>query len=106
LERRTEFIYASLLDVQSTIRSVDVRAGFVFLILFAPLAIGDKIVGSFVDLSGRHDPMAWAIPLCGLLWALSLGTLLLAVSAISDPSRHVSGAFSGRRADGPPKLGS
>lgn len=91
MERRTEFIYASLLDLQSTIRSIDVRAGFIFLILFSPLAVADKILGKFAELAKAHAPLTWAVIGCAVVWCVALATLFLTASAISDPAAHVSG---------------
>ena len=38
-----EFLYSAIEDTQDTIRSLDLRSGFVFLILCSPAPLADKI---------------------------------------------------------------
>lgn len=86
---KAEFLYASINDTQSTIRSIDVRAGFVFALLFLPLSVVDKMPVIFA-LPAKLPCLATAwIGITSSLWALAIITLFKCIVAIDNPAAHV-----------------
>jgi hypothetical protein len=91
MEQRTDFLYASLGDIQGTIRAIDVRIGFLLILLFAPMAVIDKIVDGYSDLIGFNILLKLVSILDIAAWLLAMLFLFLSVSAISNPANHVRG---------------
>ncbi|MBN8808220.1 MAG: hypothetical protein J0I47_08280 [Sphingomonas sp.] len=88
---RTDFLYASIADTQGTIRSIDVRAGFLFVVLFLPLSVLDKISTIYGFPAKLTGVMTGWIIIDILLWVLAIGALFRCVVAIDSPAAHVSG---------------
>lgn len=94
MRSRIDFLYSAIEDSQSTIRSIDVRAGFIFLILFSPIPIFDKILDAsthFMDAPKLIKLMASGAVVS---WILALYPLLMSVTAISNPFSHIKGSAS------------
>jgi hypothetical protein len=87
-----EFLNKSICDIQSTIRAVDVKAGFLIAILFTPLYGFDKLSPLLTTVFFESTFHAVLVISTVATWALAILTVLMTVSAISNPSRHVSGA--------------
>lgn len=86
---KTEFLYASINDTQSTIRSVDVRAGFVFVLLFLPLSVVDKLSVIFPLPAKLPCVFVVWIVIASILWLLAIITLFRCIVAIDNPATHV-----------------
>ncbi len=89
---RNDFLYASITDAQGTIRSIDVRAGFLFVVLFLPLSMLDKIWVIYGFPARPSKVMTGWIVVDLLIWALAIVALFNCVAAIDDPTRHIRGA--------------
>lgn len=92
MDKKIDFLYASILDTQATIRAIDVKSGFLFVLLFSPIY-------TFTNITHLHlailDEPGWfhcMIIADFSIWILAITSLLMSVAAISNPSNHVSGA--------------
>ncbi len=92
MEPNSEFLLASIQDIQSTIRAIDYKVSASLAGLLAPFAVIGKIHNTFVVLVMRAQYMGSisAIIFC-LLWALTLFFLLLAIAPIDNPAKHIDG---------------
>lgn len=90
-EEKKEFLYQSIADVQATIRAIDVKIGFMFVVLFLPLSVLDQVfdVGQSIYCSSQFLTLVGAVVV--LLWLLSVLVLFKGASAISSPASHVLG---------------
>ena len=88
---RTEFLYASIADTQSTIRSIDVRAGFLFVVLFIPLSLLDKVRAILAFPAHPAPAMTVWCVVALAVWLLAIIALFRTVVAIDNPSKHVTG---------------
>lgn len=86
---KKEFLYAAIADAQGTIRSLDVRAGFIFVVLLLPVSIMDKIFPLLVSGFESNNYKYIIIGLSFLLWALGLLSLFRCIFAIDNPSNHI-----------------
>jgi len=98
--QKIEFLYKSIEDTQSTIRAIDIKASFMFVIVFLPitalkeiLEIGDLLITT----SGYY---CFPIVLTIILWFISLYLLFKTIVSISNPAEQIggdkpSGAFYG-----------
>ncbi len=86
-----DFLYASIADVQATIRGIDVKAGFLFVVLFSPIyefSQTDKVLKAIGSNGGLFVCL---VLFDGLVWLASIITLLMAVATISNADRHIDG---------------
>lgn len=92
---KAEYLYASIADTQGTIRSIDVRAGFLFVVLFLPLSVVDKIPALYGFPEKLTCVMyAWVIA-ASFFWLLAVLALFRCVVAIDNPADHVAGTAKG-----------
>lgn len=85
VNQKTEFLYNVIGDIQQTIKALDVKLGFLFVVYFIPV----------IGYESAFDVAAWLKNSCGCFFALSVATagvwlfgfinLILAVSPISCP---------------------
>jgi hypothetical protein len=84
-----EFLYQSISDAQQTIRAIDIKTGFIFLILFAPLPIAQEIY--------HHALADFHKSTCGLIivtasvlsWLLAATMQFITLAAVIDPKNKV-----------------
>lgn len=91
MKETINFLEKSIADIQATIRAVDVKSGFIIAILFTPLYGFDKLNSLFGGIYHESTFHSILIILVTILWAISIYTTLMAISAISNPAKHVSG---------------
>lgn len=88
---RFTFLTQAINDVQSTIRAIDVKIGFLFVLVFLP----STQAGALKDyVKAVSKAMGWEYTLLLLIiaaWAISIYMLFMSVAAISNPSKKVSG---------------
>ena len=88
---KNEFLYASIADTQGTIRSIDIRAGFLFIILFMPLSIFDKISAIHAH-SGVNPPfMVAGMVVVLVAWTAALCAIFRCILGVDNPTSHVFG---------------
>jgi hypothetical protein len=85
------YLYAAINDVQSAIRSFDIRAGFLFLILFAPAPLADKLIPEVKALLGGCVAQRLLVGADLAVWGLALFSLFMAVAAIISPAKRIAG---------------
>ncbi len=95
-DRKLEYLYASLSDIQSTIRAIDTKVSYLLVIFFIPLT---KFRSIYITLRGllTHDAPLLSI-VSGLLsfafisaWIIGLWCALRTIIAIDDPRNHIDG---------------
>ncbi|MCY0965475.1 hypothetical protein [Parathalassolituus penaei] len=89
--QKIDFLYQSIADTQSTIRAIDVKLGFLFVVAFLPVAGLEKIISLYETLKAASNLYFYSMLLFGFLWLASIYTLFKSTISISNPSRHVSG---------------
>lgn len=86
-----DFLYQSISDAQETIRALDIKAGFLFVILFAPLPIANDIYpDAIVDFRAS---IAGGIVVAAALasWVLAIVFQFMALAATINPSDRITG---------------
>jgi hypothetical protein len=91
-DNQIEFLYQSIADAQGTIRALDVKIGFLLLIVFSPLFAFDKLGPFMVSVYRESGIQHVLIALITLLWALATIAQFTALAAISNPTTKVVGA--------------
>lgn len=92
MSEKVNFLYNSIGDTQATIRAIDVKIGFLFVIVMFPLTnISDifKTVLSVYKLYEYWPPLI--ITTLIISWFVSAYSLLKSLVGISNPLNHVSG---------------
>lgn len=95
-DKKLQYLYASMADLQSTIRAIDTKVSYILVILFIPLTKFSAIYMTFKDLLTCERP---CLPiLSGILvfgfiavWALGFWLALRTIIAIDDPRHHIDG---------------
>lgn len=85
-----EFLYKTIEDAQATIRAIDVKLGFLFVVVFLPVAALGSVIEGARDVYAGPSCYFFAMAAVFLSWFLSLVLLLKSVSTISNPGKHVS----------------
>lgn len=95
-DRRLEYLYASLSDLQSTIRAIDTKISYLLVVLFIPLTKLSTIYTTLKALL-RHNtpclPIMSGILTFGFIgvWIIGFWCALLTIIAIDDPRHHIDG---------------
>lgn len=88
-----EFLYQSISDTQSTIRAIDVKLGFLFVVVFLPVVAIPKIYEVYqqIKIVLIYNLLSFILL---VIWGLSLFFLYRALVSIRDP-KTVIGYISG-----------
>lgn len=88
---RNEFIIAAIEDSQATIRAVDVKVGVLLVGLLAPFSNLGRILAHVTHLIETTIPLiAYGFPAAFFLfWMLALTSLVMSISAIDNPAKHI-----------------
>lgn len=91
MDRKIEFVYDSIHDIQSTVRAIDTKIATILVVIVIPLTSLGEIVGRIDTLwTNKNILFNWIIViLFGLFWILSFILASLAIAAIENPSKHV-----------------
>jgi hypothetical protein len=90
MSNRLLFLYSAVADIQATIRATDVKLGFLFVVIFAPLT-AVPVIAQFILINSNNCYVLFPVLVIGLLWLLSFVGLFNAVGALSPPATHVLG---------------
>ena len=90
---KKEYLYQSIADSQATIRAIDVKIGFIFVIIFLPLAAIDNVISKTVIMWNSSPYYIMAIIITAILWLLSVITIFSCVSVIKNPDRYIKGSI-------------
>ncbi|HBK04309.1 MAG TPA: hypothetical protein DDZ81_00410 [Acetobacteraceae bacterium] len=84
-----EFLHQSISDTQQTIRAIDVKTGFMFLLLFAPLPIAQQIYDH--ALTDCHKSVFGLIVVIAAVftWVLAVIMQFIALAVVIDPGDKV-----------------
>lgn len=89
-----EFLYQSIADTQATIRAIDVKIGFVFVVLFLPLAALKQVYAVASVLVCISGWFVLPVAVVGALWLAAYFVLFKSIVSISSPSSQVLGGLS------------
>lgn len=92
-EKKIEFLYQSINDTQATIRALDVKIGFLFVVIFLPLAAIDGISKALVALWASPNHYGIVSIFVGVCWIFSVYFLFKSLSAITDIKKHMIGVI-------------
>lgn len=79
------FLYSAINDTQGTIKALDVKLGFLFVIIFAPLTAVEPAFRIFMYIQAEMNSYMALCYVELFLWFFSVIYLFLGVSAISNP---------------------
>lgn len=89
--QKINFLYQSIADTQATIRALDVKTGFLFVVTFIPLAELKEILEVCKALNEASSwYLALIIPVV-LLWLSAVISLFSCTVSISNPRQHIEG---------------
>lgn len=88
---KIEFLYKSIEDTQATIRAIDTKLGFIFIVLVIPLTNLGGIYENSLALFGASSSWWVLIAFFAVAWVLAYFSFFMAVSAISNPAESVGG---------------
>jgi hypothetical protein len=86
-----EFLYQSITDTQATIKAIDVKLGFLFVLAFTPLTLLSAISPGINYLWNFDLLFRVLIVINFISWFLSLIYLFFSLTSISNPNNHISG---------------
>lgn len=86
---RLGFLHQAIMDTQATTRALDVRIGFLLVILCLPVPIAEKLVDGIGRFPTYPVLVKGVIVGAIILWTLALYVSFLAVSAIDNPVDHI-----------------
>lgn len=90
--QKRDFLYQSISDIQQTIRAIDVKIGFMFVVLLLPLPVLEDIY-KCISHYKQSSPTFFIFTIATIIaWLLSFFFLMVSVIALSSPSSHVQGA--------------
>lgn len=91
MDRKIEFIYDSIHDIQSTIRAIDTKVAALLVVLSIPLTNVGTIVNDLSKfLSKDYGVFKWILVVVfAVSWVLSLIAAARAISAIDKPSIQI-----------------
>lgn len=90
-EKKIEFLYQSINDTQATIRAIDVKIGFLFVVIFLPLAAIENISKALITLWKSPYHFGSVSVIVGIMWLMSVYFLFKSLSAITDIRKHMIG---------------
>ena len=91
MDKKIEFLYQSISDVQSTIRAIDVKIGFLFVVAFMPITLVKDISDAVLLLWKQYDICKLLIIIMICSWIVSVLYLFLALTSISNPTSGIYG---------------
>ncbi len=86
-----DFIFASIDDIQQTIRAVDIKVAALFVVQVLPMSQLDVLTHTLEGF--KNCSMAWLIYLLAILiilsWFLSICSSIMAIGFIDNPANHI-----------------
>jgi len=89
------FLYQSISDMQSTIRSIDTKLGFILVLNIIPITNMGKIYSAIFQTLSIDDGCTIQIfkvvivSMCAILWLLACVCTYKGITAIDDPRNHI-----------------
>lgn len=91
MDVKINFLYQSISDIQSTIRAIDIKLGFLFAIIFSPVLGVPQVASMYEKLFMNEEPLFiqfFAVAVL-IIWVFSLYVIFISLVAISNPISHV-----------------
>lgn len=90
MKGRIEFLYHAIDDTQSTIRAIDIKIGFLFVVIVLPMTKLSSIYSNCMLLLMSCSCWYWLIVgAFAVSWFLAVVTLFTSLVSISDPRKHI-----------------
>ena len=91
MNMKISFLYESIRDIQSSIRSLDVKAGIIAALLFIPIYKLSDFSSFVSNILQKSDIIVFFFSLNALFWIFSIIIVFMAIVAISDPAEKIRG---------------
>jgi len=92
-EKQIEFLYQSINDTQATIRAIDVKIGFLFVIIFLPLTAIEGLCKAIGKIWASPQHFGFILIITALLWIFSVYVLFKSLAPITDIKKHMIGTI-------------
>lgn len=94
MDNKSDFVLASIADIQSTIRAIDVKVAALLVGILAPLASIGRVFSHIVNFCHYSESIFFVIVSAIFLvtWVLALISLVRAIGAIDNPAAHITNA--------------
>jgi hypothetical protein len=91
MENKIAFIAGAILDVQSTIRAIDVKIGALLVAVLTPFSNLGRICAHFQNISQNFNkPLTLLLLIMFFgVWVLSIVSLIRGLAAIDNPAKHI-----------------
>jgi hypothetical protein len=96
MEKKIEYLYASIADIGSTIRAIDTKVSYLLIILFIPLTKLHAIYSTLKPLIDNKSHLLGNISgilifIFVLSWVIAFWCAMKTIIAIDDPKQHIDG---------------
>lgn len=88
---KINFLYQSISDTQATIRALDVKIGFLFIVIFIPFVELNDIFNIYMEIKNKSNCYSIITSLTIIFWIASFLSLFSSAVSISDPKKHIKG---------------
>lgn len=91
MDNKTAFIAGAILDIQSTIRAIDVKIGALLAAVLIPFSNLGRICAHFQNISQNYNKSLILVLLVLFFssWMLSIIALIRGLAAIDNPAKHI-----------------
>lgn len=90
MDNKTAFLAGAILDIQSTIRAIDVKIGALIVALLAPFANMGRICAHFQHILNFNKTLGLTLVVVFFFaWIAALIALVRALAAIENPAKHI-----------------
>jgi hypothetical protein len=91
MERKINFCYQAISDIQATIRAIDAKIGFLMVVIFIPIATIKEIMSIYSSIAAHSNCLMVIMWLIASMWAATIIILFRALWSIKNPARGVEG---------------
>ncbi|WP_160105608.1 hypothetical protein [Pseudomonas izuensis] len=91
MERKVNFCYQAINDIQATIRAIDAKIGFLMVVIFIPIAAIKEILSIYSGIAAHSQCLMLLMWLIAAVWAATIIVLFRALWSIKNPGKSVEG---------------
>lgn len=89
MESKSTFCYQAITDIQTTIRAIDTKIGFLIVIIFIPIAGIKEIVTVYSSIASSSQCLSIIMWLIACAWVATIAILFRALVSIRNPADSV-----------------
>ena len=89
MERKVNFCYQAITDIQATIRAIDAKIGFLMVVIFIPIAAIKEILSIYSSIAAHSQCLMLLMWLIATVWAATIIVLFRALWSIKNPGDSV-----------------